>query len=279
VNNATQIGWTWWVLLAGASSVVVGQGYLLLQLRQVGGAVRSMVGAYRRAWESVITIIVIDLVGGLALAVAFAFFGVSQPDAMVQVFHEHPAAGWILLGCFGPVISDRAFAGSFIRGKFDPLLPNREAHPESGSSAWRLRNEAIATLVDSLWRIVRDNSFNRYLALKSSVKRTMSNRRVKPSDVVFLFSDFYSTSKSKPSDFVSSRLERLSRPGRDIDRDRDCREEVLQVAVKMLHEGHWDPIEVLVASSIAPAVEAVGADLVDAEDKRGTSAIAEESRW
>lgn len=248
------VGWTPWVIMAGVSAVLAGQAHVLLQLRPVGGGARSILSAIRTSGASFATIVVIDFIGGLALGCAYALLGATQPAEAVTLITNHPVLGWALIGLLGPVLSDRTFAGTFIRGKFDPLLPNR-AHPadgSEGSSAWRLRTEAVASLVDSLWTVVRRETFPKYRALKTGVKRAMSAGEIRPSEVVYLLNDFYAHSKSKPCAFLSEQLNALALEDEDVlDIREDSAERLVTVAITMLNDGHWDPIQLLVNAAEA----------------------------
>lgn len=146
---------SWWIAFAALGALIVGQLKLLLRLRSVGGGVRSICEATRSEPSHYLTIVVVDSVTGLLLALLVALL---KPSAslLVRSFDVSPFVGWTIVGSLGPYIADKGFVTSLLKGRLSSILPGAaEAEKEVATQSWGLRREAVEEIRRALWNVVR----------------------------------------------------------------------------------------------------------------------------
>lgn len=233
------------MVLAGVSSAAVGLLRVWTQMRRVGGALRSWVGAAREGWESLVVILSIDFFGGCALAFVVAFLKPSEPRDFVGWFASHPVAGWLVLGTIGSTVAERAFIGSFVRGLFTQMLPGAVAPklPSESMTSWRLRTEALAQVLDALWRTVRTNLNKRAQDCGQRMEKGLRAGHIDANQFVIGVSDFFEqTGQQMPEKIhqLVTEYEATSDPD-------DRLERAQTLAWSLVWKGMWSPVEVMLA--------------------------------
>ena len=239
--------WNWWALFAPLSSIIIGQLHVLLQMRPVGGGARSIGNAYKAVPESAIVIVGIDAIGGFLLMGLLLLVAPTGPKEFIQLVKDAPPVGWAVVGFAGPFVSDRSFVGSFVRGKVEQLipltLPAEPRHPEGSSDAWRLRNEAVHSLVDALWKIVKRAYHPKLVALRTCIEEQLESGKTEATDFVRYVEDFYEVGK-KVKRTTPPTVATYLRLFASTDHPSEQVEIAKSLAFATLNTGEWSPVEV-----------------------------------
>ena len=170
--------WSPWTLFAAVGSVLVGQVQVLFETQKAGGGLGTIAQAYRDRFLSLMIVVGLDAFGGLAFALALIVLGATQ-KWFTSIVDENVWLGWMIIGAFGPLISDFTFAGSVVKGRFEPKLARQkptedelEKRSKDGArfrdTAWRLRAEAVRSIERRVWVLVQRNLIGESIRLRST---------------------------------------------------------------------------------------------------------------